>query len=87
MSRPGGTEGYSEEAEALVRQYESISFADLHREVLHLVPAEPGRVLDIGSGTGRERRAPEWFRGPRCYFSSDVQLGQRVAWIGIVEMQ
>ena len=57
MSRPGGTEGYSEEAEALVRQYESISFADLHREVLRLVPAEPGRVLDIGSGTGRDAAA------------------------------
>ena len=49
-----GTEGYAEEAEALFRQYESIPFADAHRAVLHLIPAVPGRVLDIGSGTGRD---------------------------------
>jgi len=57
VSRPRGTEGYSEEAEALVRQYESISFADLHRQVLHLIPADPSRILDIGSGTGRDAAA------------------------------
>jgi SAM-dependent methyltransferase len=57
MSRPSGTEGYSEEADALVRQYESISFAELHRDVLHLIPADPGRILDIGSGTGRDAAA------------------------------
>lgn len=49
-----GTEGYAREADALVRQYESISFADVHRHVLHLIPTAPGRVLDIGSGTGRD---------------------------------
>jgi SAM-dependent methyltransferase len=49
-----GTEGYAEEAEALFRQYESIAFADAHRAVLHLIPAVPGRVLDIGAGTGRD---------------------------------
>ncbi|HYM30458.1 MAG TPA: methyltransferase domain-containing protein [Candidatus Cybelea sp.] len=52
-----GTEGYAEEADALVKQYESISFADVHRQVLHLIPAAPGRVLDIGSGTGRDAAA------------------------------
>jgi len=49
-----GTEGYAEEADALVRQYESIAFADVHASVSHLFPASPGRVLDIGSGTGRD---------------------------------
>lgn len=49
-----GTEGYAEEAEALFKQYESIPAADAHRAVLHLIPAMPGRVLDIGSGTGRD---------------------------------
>ncbi len=53
-SRPSGTEGYSEEAEALVRQYESIAFADVHKQILHLVPAPPARILDIGAGTGRD---------------------------------
>jgi SAM-dependent methyltransferase len=53
-----GTEGYAEEAEALFRQYESIPAADAHRTVLHLIPAVPVRVLDIGSGTGRDAA---WF--------------------------
>ena len=42
------------------RQYESIPFADAHRAVLDLIPAMPGRVLDIGSGTGRDAA---WFAG------------------------
>jgi SAM-dependent methyltransferase len=53
-----GTEGYAEEAEALFEQYESIPAADAHRAVLHLIPATPVRVLDIGSGTGRDAA---WF--------------------------
>jgi protein-L-isoaspartate O-methyltransferase len=52
--RPSGTEGYADEAEALVQQYESISFADVHKQVLHLIPKPPARVLDIGAGTGRD---------------------------------
>ena len=49
-----GAEGYAEEAEALVKQYESLSFTDTHRPVLHLIPTAPCRILDIGSGTGRD---------------------------------
>jgi len=49
-----GTEGYGEQAEALVKQYESLSFASTHRLVLHLVPTAPCRVVDIGAGTGRD---------------------------------
>jgi len=48
------TAGYGEEAPALIRQYESISFAQAHRQVLHLIPTTPGRALDIGAGTGRD---------------------------------
>ena len=53
-----GTEGYADEAEELFRLYESISAADAHRAVLHLIPASPASVLDIGSGTGRDAA---WF--------------------------
>ena len=49
-----GTEGYASEADALVRQYESFSFADVHRRILHLIPQSPARILDIGAGTGRD---------------------------------
>lgn len=51
---PSSTQGYADEADALVRQYESIAFEDVHESVLHLIPATPGRVLDIGAGTGRD---------------------------------
>jgi SAM-dependent methyltransferase len=55
MSIPvSGTEGYAEEADTLAAQYESISFTGVHKPVLHLIPASPCRVLDIGSGTGRD---------------------------------
>jgi SAM-dependent methyltransferase len=53
-SRISGTEGYAEEAEVLFVQYESIKFADIHRQVLQLVPAVPSRILDVGAGTGRD---------------------------------
>ena len=57
-AKVSGTEGYAEEAEALFEQYESIPAADAHRAVLHLIPPMPVRVLDIGSGTGRDAA---WF--------------------------
>jgi SAM-dependent methyltransferase len=57
-SHVSGTEGYAEEAEDLFRRYESIPAAETHRAVLHLIPAAPGRILDIGSGTGRDAA---WF--------------------------
>ena len=53
-ARVSGTEGYAETAEALVGQYESIAFADVHRSVFHLIPKTPGLVLEIGAGTGRD---------------------------------
>ena len=49
-----GTEHYAEEAPELLKRYESVSFADHHRSVIHLIPATPGRVIDIGAGTGRD---------------------------------
>lgn len=51
---PSGTEGYAEEAELLVRQYETISFSDNHAPFVRFFPPPPARVLDIGSGTGRD---------------------------------
>src|SRR5207248_695938 len=56
--RVNGTEGYAEEAEELLKRYESIPSAEDHRPVLHLIPSAPCSVLDIGSGTGRDAA---WF--------------------------
>jgi SAM-dependent methyltransferase len=52
-----GTEGYGASADALVKQYESLAFADVHRDILHLFPTAPSRVLDVGAGTGRDAAA------------------------------
>lgn len=52
--RARGTEGYGEAAEILAVEYESLDFAKVHRDTLHLFPATPCRVLDIGAGTGRD---------------------------------
>jgi SAM-dependent methyltransferase len=52
-----GTEGYGASADALVKQYESLDFADVHGDILHLFPATPGQVIDIGAGTGRDAAA------------------------------
>src|SRR5260370_2034066 len=55
--RVSGTENYAEEASDLLQRYESISFADTHRSVMHLIPNDPCHVLDIGAGTGRDPAA------------------------------
>jgi len=52
-----GTEGYAETADTLVAQYERITFAQTHDSILHLIPAVPSTVLDIGAGTGRDAGA------------------------------
>ncbi len=50
-------EGYTDNAEALVRQYEGVTFVDVHQPILHLIPTVPGHVLDIGAGSGRDAAA------------------------------
>lgn len=57
MSEVRGTAGYGANAAALAQQYESLRFEDVHREVLHLFPRAPCRVLDIGAGSGRDAAA------------------------------
>jgi len=57
MKPIASTAAYSEKAEALARQYESVSFEDVHGDVLDLLPPPPARALDIGAGTGRDAAA------------------------------
>jgi len=51
---PSGTEGYAEEAGRLVERYEALSFEEKHAPVLHLLPAAPASIGDIGAGTGAD---------------------------------
>lgn len=57
MNALPSTAGYREEADRLAVQYEEVTFAEVHREMLHLLPAPPAGVLDIGAGTGRDAAA------------------------------
>jgi protein-L-isoaspartate O-methyltransferase len=49
-----GTEGYADTAQSLISQWQSISFAEHHSTVLHLIPQRPSRILDIGAGIGSD---------------------------------
>jgi SAM-dependent methyltransferase len=57
MAETAGSHGYGENATALAQQYESITFEEVHRDVLHLFPASPSKVLDVGAGSGRDAAA------------------------------
>jgi 2-polyprenyl-3-methyl-5-hydroxy-6-metoxy-1,4-benzoquinol methylase len=52
-----GTEGYGETADERVKQYESLAFTEVHRDILYLFPTTPSHVIDIGAGTGRDAAA------------------------------
>jgi protein-L-isoaspartate O-methyltransferase len=52
-----GTEGYAENAESLVRAWRKLSFEEVHRPIVHLLPAIPSNVLDIGAGIGSDAAA------------------------------
>jgi SAM-dependent methyltransferase len=54
MSRMTGTEGYDQDVEAFFARAEKVAFADKHAGVLHLMPAAPARILDIGAGSGQD---------------------------------
>lgn len=49
-----GAAGYGANASVLASQYESITFAEVYRDLLHLFPVQPSAVLDIGAGSGRD---------------------------------
>ncbi|NML30321.1 class I SAM-dependent methyltransferase [Paraburkholderia antibiotica] len=52
-----GTEGYAEQAAALIERWRGVSFADQHRPVLDLLPRAPSRIVDIGAGIGTDAAA------------------------------
>lgn len=46
-------EGYAAAAEELIPRYDALLAETVLGPVLHLIPDEPCRVLDVGAGTGR----------------------------------
>ncbi len=53
-----GTEGYASQAPFLLEQYEKLSFEESYSTAIIYFPSEPCKILDIGSGTGRDAA---WF--------------------------
>ena len=49
---------YNRAAAAFVAAYESLSFEQVHADVVTLLPVRPGVVLDVGAGSGRDAA---WF--------------------------
>jgi protein-L-isoaspartate O-methyltransferase len=52
-----GTEGYSENAESLVMAWRNLSFEEVHRPILHLLPTMAADILDLGAGIGTDAAA------------------------------
>jgi SAM-dependent methyltransferase len=46
--------GYVADAQRLMPHWFGINPTEVHAPVLHLIPAKPTRVLDIGAGVGRD---------------------------------
>jgi SAM-dependent methyltransferase len=51
---------YDAKAAALVPSWRKLDFCEVHAPVLHLLPAKPSRILDIGAGAGGDAG---WFAG------------------------
>jgi SAM-dependent methyltransferase len=51
-------EDYARDAQHLVQSFEEISPSDVYARVVHLLPAQPARFVDVGAGTGRDAA---WF--------------------------
>ena len=49
-----GTQGYDQDVEAFFERADAIPFAEKYEAVLHLLPAVPSRILDIGAGSGKD---------------------------------
>jgi len=49
-----GTQGYNQVTPQFITATQEIPFNKLHQPFLKFIPDEPGRVLDIGAGIGRD---------------------------------
>lgn len=47
-------QGYEQEAQTLLKQYEAVSPEAVHADYLLLLPVKPSIVLDVGAGSGRD---------------------------------
>jgi SAM-dependent methyltransferase len=52
-------ERYDRCASSLARRFDSVSFEQVHNELLDQFPSPPARILDVGAGSGRDANALE----------------------------
>jgi SAM-dependent methyltransferase len=57
LALPESVAGYPQAADVFAEQYESVSFEQAHRKVLHYLTLPPTRVADLGAGSGRDAAA------------------------------
>lgn len=57
LALPESAVGYPQAADVLIKQYESVTFEQAHRTVLHYLALPAGRVADLGAGSGRDASA------------------------------
>lgn len=60
MSSVESIDTYDREASLLAERYETVASEATFKEFLDLLPIEPGAVLDVGAGSGRDAA---WFAG------------------------
>lgn len=60
MSSIDSISTYDREASILAERYETVASEATFKEFLDLLPSEPGTVLDVGAGSGRDAA---WFAG------------------------
>lgn len=49
-----GIKGYSEATEKFIKATVAVDFMELHQPFIEFIPTKPSRVLDVGSGIGRD---------------------------------
>lgn len=45
---------YDKDAETYCKQYESLKFEDVHKDILTMLPEKGAKILDVGAGSGRD---------------------------------
>ncbi len=54
MTTRASNAGYAEKAADCIKRYEARSSEDIHADWIAFFPAAPGKILDVGAGTGRD---------------------------------
>jgi len=54
LPEPTSIAWYEHNASAVAARYESVTFEQVHDWLISVLPDQPGLILDVGAGTGRD---------------------------------